>query len=47
MSTVEENARNESTHQHISNVSIGETFSLLVKPYQQDFFKGRQMLNMS
>lgn len=47
MSTVEENAKNESTHQHINNVSMDETFSLLVKLYQQDFFKGRQMLNMS
>lgn len=46
MSTAEEKAKNESTHQHINNLSIGETFSLLVKPYQQDF-KGRQMLNMS
>jgi len=47
MSTIEEEAKNESTHQHINNLSRGETSRLLVKLYQQDFFKGRQMLNMS
>lgn len=47
MSAIEEKAKNENTRQHINNLSIGETFRLLVKLYQQDFFKGRQMLNMS
>lgn len=27
MSTIEEKAKNQSTHQHINNPSIGETFS--------------------